>query len=57
MWRLSFLLLILALVSGGLLFACESAAATGLAIMLFAAFTGLCAVMLLVETRHTRSIY
>jgi uncharacterized membrane protein YtjA (UPF0391 family) len=57
MWRLSFLLLVLALVSGGLSFACESAAATGLAIMLFVAFTGLCAVMLLVEGRQARSIH
>ena len=57
MWRLSFVLLILALMSGGLSFACESAAATGLAIMLFVAFTGLCAVMLLVESGHMRSVH
>jgi len=57
MWRLSFVLLILALVSGGLCFACDSAASAGLAIMLFVAFLGLCAVMLVVETRHTRSVH
>ena len=42
MWRFALFLLILALVSGGLSFACQSAAASGLAAMLFVAFAALC---------------
>jgi uncharacterized membrane protein YtjA (UPF0391 family) len=56
MWRLATFLLILALVSGGLSFGCQSAAASGLAAMLFVAFVGLCAVIVIMGSRQTQSL-
>jgi uncharacterized membrane protein YtjA (UPF0391 family) len=56
MWRLATFLLILALISGGLSFGCQSAAASGLAAMLFVAFVGLSAVIVIMGSRQTQTL-
>jgi uncharacterized membrane protein YtjA (UPF0391 family) len=56
MWRFAIFLFTLALFSGGLLFACQSAAASGLAFMLFVAFVVLCGLILVLDGRQMRSL-
>jgi hypothetical protein len=55
MWRLAIFLLALALASFGLSFTCQSAAASGLALMLFVAFAVLCGLIVVLDGRQARS--
>jgi uncharacterized membrane protein YtjA (UPF0391 family) len=55
MWRLAVFLFALALFSGGLSFTCQSAAASGLALMLFVAFAVLCGLIFVLDGRQLRS--
>ena len=55
MWRLAIFILALALASFGLSFTCQSAAASGLALMLFVAFAVLCGLIVVLDGRQARS--
>ena len=56
MGRLTLILLLLALMSGGIGLICRSTTASGLAAFLFAGFIGLSVIILVLRLRQARSI-
>ncbi len=56
MWRWAIFFLVLAFLSGGLVLACESSAASGLAWMLMTAFVGLAGFIMALEGRQAPTV-